>query len=335
MYRLSWKIKNAGCFTAEAVNANRLFRTLCLVWLIFWGTSFALGSEPDAQKIIILVSKNISPYLQAAEGLNRIFAATNRIKTDTILLDKVRGPEIITEKMKNGLYDLKIAVGPEAVRFFRDSCKETFDSIIYTMILDPERTFGQADTASGIPLKIPVGTQIHEISNNLPFAKRLGLLYDPSHNTSFYLKAVEAAGPAGMTVVPLEVFSKKDIPFIVKGSFNRVDALWFIPDRTVISESIIQYIIKEALIKKIPVIGYNRFFYESGAALAFVFDYEGLGSQTARLALQILKGGACLEYVPEFKTRVNLHLIKKLGLDTGRQKNKKSKKPASGGEAAP
>lgn len=39
-----------------------------------------------------------------------------------------------------------------------------------------------------------------------------------------------------------------------------MDALWLIPDRTVISESIVKYVIKEAFLRKVPVIGYNRFF---------------------------------------------------------------------------
>ena len=84
-----------------------------------------------------------------------------------------------------------------------------------------------------------------------------------------------------------------------------MDALWLIPDRTVISESIVKYVIKEAFLRKIPVIGYNRFFYETGAALAFVFDYKELGQQCAKKALSILSGKNCLSTPPLFHVWVN------------------------------
>ena len=40
-----------------------------------------------------------------------------------------------------------------------------------------------------------------------------------------------------------------------------------IPDQTVISEKIVQYVIKQALYHKKGVIGYNSFFIRSGAVV--------------------------------------------------------------------
>jgi putative ABC transport system substrate-binding protein len=88
------------------------------------------------------------------------------------------------------------------------------------------------------------------------------------------------APPPGVSLIPVAVSSRKDIPAVLKGNFGEVDALWLVPDRTITTESLIRYIIREAIYNKVPVIGYNRFFYESGAVLSFIFDYREIGSQS-------------------------------------------------------
>jgi putative ABC transport system substrate-binding protein len=158
------------------------------------------------------------------------------------------------------------------------------------------------------------------IIRGLKSVKRLGLLYDPRYNSEFFTKVVAEAPSLEVKIVPLKVSSKKDIPGVLKQQWDNIDALWLIPDQTVISESIVQYIIKEALFKKTPVIGYNRFFYESGAAFAFVFDYEELGKQTGRLAAGILTGKACEKEPPVFHGWLNLRVIDKLGISIPERK---------------
>jgi putative ABC transport system substrate-binding protein len=166
----------------------------------------------------------------------------------------------------------------------------------------------------GVPLDIPAQKQLEMIVRGLPSAKRIGLLYDPRYNADFFGKALAEAAALNLKVVPLKVSSKKEIPAVLNQNWGNIDALWFIPDQTVISESIVQYIIKEALFKRTPVIGYNRFFYESGAALAFVFDYAEIGRQTGHLAASVLAGKACEQEIPLFHVWQNLRVINKLGM---------------------
>jgi putative ABC transport system substrate-binding protein len=117
-----------------------------------------------------------------------------------------------------------------------------------------------------------------------------------------------------LKIVPLEVSSKKNIPIVLQQHWEGLDALLLIPDRTVISESLVKYIIKQAISEGVAVVGYNRFFYESGAALAFVFDYKEIGEQTARLAFRILAGDVCEREDPIFHTWLNSRVIKTLGI---------------------
>ena len=67
------------------------------------------------------------------------------------------------------------------------------------------------------------------------------------------------------------------------------------------------------------VIGYNKFFYESGAALAFTLDYRRIGEQTGRMAVDILSGMECKRELPTFHTWINERVIQKLGMEPPKQ----------------
>jgi putative ABC transport system substrate-binding protein len=113
----------------------------------------------------------------------------------------------------------------------------------------------------------------------------------------------------------MAVNSRKDIPFLLEQCWDSVDCIWLIPDRTVISESIAQYIIKQSILNKVPVVGYNQFFFDSGAAMAFVFDYRDLGRQAACLIIDVLRQNVAGPRAPVFNVRLNETVLKKLGLE--------------------
>ena len=284
--------------------------------LILFGFPSAYGSQSSAVRVAIIVSKNIRPYLDAVEGFKSGLANRAGIKTRVFNLEKLdekgrvelfRGPGVKE-------FSLFVAVGPEAALSVWKGIGREGAARIYFMVLNPEKVFGPKKRGCGISLNIPVQTQIEMIGRGLPSVRRLGLLYDPELNSDFFRKAADAASFLDLTVVPLSVSSKKDIPSVLKRQWKDMDALWLIPDRTVISESIVKYVIKEAFLRKVPVIGYNRFFYETGAALAFVFDYKELGQQCAQKALRILSGEDCLDTPPLFHVWVNEGVAEKLGL---------------------
>lgn len=288
-------------------------------------TVVSAGEDIPSAKIAILVSRDIKPYMEAAEGLSimtdgewrrETFHSDISPVTEIFSLEKYKGKslEFLKKTLITEGFDLFIAVGPEALSFVSTEFQDSKNKILYTMVLNPEEIADNSDELCGIPLKIPISTQIHEIKKSLPCLKNLGLLYDPLYNSSFFKEANKNGVSADLNIIPLEVSSKKDIPQILQKYFNQIDSLWIIPDRTVVSESIIQYIIKEAVLNKIPVIGYNRFFYESGAALAFVFDYGQIGRDTAKMALKLLTEKKCHKEDPEFKTLINSRVIQKLDI---------------------
>ena len=296
-----------------------LVAVLCSVFL---GTAALHGQESRAPKVAILVSRDIRPYVEAVEGMSVVLAESASARVQVFSLEKFKGRsrEILVQNLSGEKFDLFVAVGAEAVRFASEESVLGKTPWLYSMVLNPPRVAGRAENLCGIPLDIPAKRQIEMIAQGLPAVKRLGLLYDPRYNNEFFMRVSAEAPILDMRIVPLKVSAKKDIPAVLKQSWESIDALWLIPDQTVISESIVQYIIKDALFKQAPVIGYNRFFYDSGAALAFVFDYDELGRQTGRLAAAMLRGKACEREAPVFRVWQNMRVIDKLGIKVPEKK---------------
>lgn len=297
----------------------------CLFILVT--ASLALGAGGDTPaggeplKVAVVVSRNIRPYIEAAEGLSASLEQGGRVSVSIFPLEKYEGKaqDALIEKVTQESFHLIVAVGPEAARFAYSDDLRTDAPRLYTMVLNPEILTGPGVRACGVPLHIPEQVQIREIATTLPAVKRLGLLYDPRFNEAFFRAAQGSSRDVGIELVALEVSSRREIPSVLKGHWGKVDGLWLIPDQTVISESIVQYIIKEALFQKLPVIGYNRFFFESGAVLAFILDYAELGRQAAELARSVLEGVGCTQQPPVFHTWLNSRVADRLGIQVSAQ----------------
>ncbi|MCF8143827.1 MAG: hypothetical protein K9N21_07910 [Deltaproteobacteria bacterium] len=304
-----------NCFAFLALKMCGSGLLLTVSCLILFGLPPAYANPSSSVRVAIVVSRHISPYLEAVEGLEAGLADTSDVKTQVFNLEKLDEKERVERFAGEGVkeFALFVAVGPEAAQYLWKGIGKTDASRTYCMVLNPEKVINERERRCGIPLNIPVKTQIEMIRRGFPSAGRVGLLYDPEHNAEFLHKATVAASVLDLTVVPISVSSKKDIPSALERQWNHLDALWLIPDRTIISESIVKYLIKKAFLRKVPVVGYNRFFYEAGAALAFVFDYNELGQQCAHNALRILAGEDCRDTPPVFHVWVNETVAEKLG----------------------
>jgi len=187
--------------------------------------------------------------------------------------------------------------------------------LIYGMVLNPELVIGAADKLPcGVSLNIPVRAQLSTIRQHLPAVARLGVLFDPENNQAWFENAATVAASMGMQIVPLRV-NRQSAKLDIIGDFTKVDTILFIPDKSIISKAVIQHVIKQAVLHRIPVVGYNQFFYDSGAALSFIIDYPTVGHQVAAQVQQLLAGDKCQETIaPSFATRVNEDALRALGL---------------------
>ncbi len=268
------------------------------------------------ETVIALVSKDIRPYREALHGFDNVIRQNEGVDLRILFLDKFEGKEIfaLNSRIMDNNPHMLVSIGPEAASYFLNEFHECKIPLIYSMVLNPDTLLGASEDTCGVSLNIPVTTQLSEISRTIPAIRRIGLLYNPAYNAPFFMKAGQTAKLLGMEILPLQISHTKDIPHVLQEKLKSIDALWLIPDRTIKSGKLFQFIIKKALLRNVPVIGYNRFFLESGALLSFVIDYERLGEQTADLVWKTISEKTCKSPAPVFSTMVNYRVAEKLNI---------------------
>lgn len=285
--------------------------------------SFGLLRRANGEELpaAILVSLRIRPYLEALEGVTETLSRVDR-SYETFFLEEGnrRFSEKMSERIAEKRFSACFAIGPEAGRLL-SGLSPPHPPLFYTMILNPQSIFSEDGPPCGVSLQIPAVVQLQEIASALPTVEQVGLLYNPRENEAFLETAVSAARPMELRVRPLAIRERSQIPAVLAEGLESVDAVWFIPDRTVISESVIQFIIKEALLRGVPAIGYNRFFYESGAVLSFVIDYRAVGSQAGRMFLELKEPGACGNVIPHHEVWLNPRALDRVGIPAARPEN--------------
>ena len=280
---------------------------------------FVLAEGSPSQRAAIIVSEQIRPYLAALDGIKKEFAQAGRYSMLEYYLDempnKIQGK--FAARLDEEKVELMIALGPAAAQFVGSSCQESKARKIYAMVLRPEQMPKQASPPCGVTLDLAPAVQLRAIACAFSKKTRIGVLYNPRFNKEFIDQLRLAAFALNLTIVAKEVEAKDEIPFALGQVLQQVDCLLFIPDPTVTHESLIQYIIHEAVLLKVPVVGYNRFFYDEGAALAFVLDYEVIGRQAARLALVDTADSPCEVQSPQYKVLRNLRVMEYLNISAG------------------
>ncbi len=339
---------NAAADTDTAVHTNAAADTDTAV-----STSAAAGTTAAVNvhaaagtTTAIVVSRKIRPYLQVTEGiLDQVSRKTADLQSsnpktadsqssnpktadsqgsgprvsDTDVFFLSPGDDLVTaqvtDRLITGAYDLVAAVGPEAAALIWQA--GISGKKIYAAVLDPDAVSQIPDAACGISLRIPVAVQLDTIVGAFPSLEKIGLLFDPDHNQWFFKAASAAAAFSNIPVkiVPLQVTERNQIAPVLAANLALVDAVWMIPDQTVISEKLIQYVIKQALYKKTGVIGYNAYFMRTGALFSFEFNYQALGRQAGDIITDSLAGKSCGRVPPVFETRSNPDIAKKLGFN--------------------
>lgn len=285
---------------------------LCVAATIFFWHTLAVADT--GLNCAVLVSQKIRPYLQVVDGIiQEVGTAPNSVEVFYLVPGDAANNQGVIHGMEHQGFDKVMAIGPEAASLIWKS--DVTIKRLYAAVLDPIYIFGIDSHACGISLRIPVEEQLRNISKHLPSLQKLGLMFDPAFNQWFYETAVAASIGLGIEIHPIKITRRSQIKKAWTGL--DVEAIWMIPDQTIISEKIIQYVIKEGVYRNIGVIGYNRFFVRSGAVFSFGFDYRDIGRQAGFKMLGTGSKNGCTPEPPVFDIMVNRKIAEKIGMEVG------------------
>lgn len=292
-----------------------LCKNVLLIWLcLVCSLVFTENVRAVEQPVAVLISKEIKPFLEMVKG----FEQAIDMPVVRIYLDKDKNlfsHDSIYKGSSLEKYSCVVAVGPSALSYLIDN--NHVNNILYAMVLNPETIIPKGNDVCGVSLNLFSGAPVAGIPKVFPNVKKIGVFFNPDNNIVWFNTATVLGKFRGVEIVPLHVRAQSDINSFFRKDSIDVDALLFIPDRTVISPILIKYVIKQAVVRKIPVIGYNRFFHKSGAALSFVLDYRGIGRQMAENVKAFIKNEKCKFVRPAYGMILNKKVVDILGVETG------------------
>ncbi|MCX8043855.1 MAG: hypothetical protein N3B18_07000 [Desulfobacterota bacterium] len=239
--------------------------------------------------VAIISSSDILPYQTCREGIQEQLADLS-IVTVTLGEDIGKAQEVLGE-VKRHHPKVLIAIGPQAA-FMVAQEQAPSSTKLFCMVLNPQRVLAKAGLFPGISLNIPPALQITTIKQSFPARRRIGVFYTKMINQETIDALSREATVHGCTLVGMPIASAQDIPGMLTAREPAFDVLLIIPDEALGSTKIVEYVIKEALRRSIPVVGYNSWFAKNGAVLSFVIDYKAIGKQTAACARRLLSGAA-------------------------------------------
>jgi putative ABC transport system substrate-binding protein len=287
------------------------FRVIIVVCMGFLSAEHALA----AADVAVIVSLKIRPYMEAVEGIEACFKRQETVRWEVLFMqpDDASEPAKLPDRKNENEYRALLAVGPEAMRLVWDDLPDFSGIRLFSMVNRPENVASSSHPLCGIPLDLPPVVHIREFMRLPKPFRNIGLIYDPANNAAFAAEAVAAAADYGIGILPIEVTSRRTLLTVFRNRLPKIGALWMIPDATVISESVVPFLIKEAMSHDVAVFGYNRFFQKSGAALSIVRDYYEIGTQAAAMTMHAIDGLACTLENPHYEVLINPQVFKSIG----------------------
>jgi len=277
--------------------------TLLLLLILCLGDCLVSRNVPASEPPIgIFLSSKIRPYMQALHGLE------DELDFDYQVFDLSENYELARHYAQSRRFQTCVAIGPEAIKLLY-RYGSAIPNKLAIMALDLEKLVGN-HILCGIDLRVPISFQLEIIKEKFGPGRKIAILYNKTENGDLIQRALKFATEKKLILEPLEVKDPSQIMERLGMILNQIDIILFIPDSVVISEKIVSHITKTALLKGVAVCGFNRFFYETGALLSFIIDYEEVGRQAAKLVEKLVRKHICIFTPPKVKLLWNRRALK-------------------------
>ncbi len=240
------------------------------------------------KKVIIIRGHQVSAYNEAIRGFEEECKGKNiSIKAIYDLKGDAEEGKRIIRGIKNDKLkpDLILTVGVLAAILVKEQFNDI--PIIFCMVINYERFNLQGDNITGISSEAPVEEQFAIFQKLLGNHKNIGVVYDPTKTGNIISKAMNVSKRLGFDLVGTEVTSEREVASAIKGIIEKINALWIIPDSTVITKDSLDVILKLTQKYHLPTFCTSSAVVKAGALISISPDYTYTGIQAAQIA-QIL-----------------------------------------------
>ncbi len=241
------------------------------------------GTRTGENTVIIIRSQEIAAYNEAIKGFEEGCKGKNlSIKAIYDLQGAVEECNRVIQNIKNDELkpSLIFAVGVLAAIL----AKEQFTDIpiIFCMVINHERFNLQGANVTGISSEASLEDQFAILKEIFGSYRNVGVIYDPTKTGKIISEATSVAEKFEFNLIKTEVSSA------LKDIINRIDALWIIPDSTVVTKNSLDTIFKKTLKNRLSIFCTSSAIVKAGALISISPDYRYTGLQAAQLAQMLL-----------------------------------------------
>lgn len=179
------------------------------------------------------------------------------------------------------------------------------DPLAAKLVADLDRPGGNV---TGVSDLLPIAAHLKLMTDLVPEAHRIGVLYNPGEVNSVALvhQLKEAAADADLTVFEAVAPRSADVLAAGRSLVGKVDVIYVPTDNTVVSA--LEAVVKVGIDAGLPVFAADTDSVQRGAVAALGFNYYDVGRQTGQMVLEILDGADPATMPVRFVEKMQLHL---------------------------
>ena len=205
-----------------------------------------------------------------------------------------------------------LALGTEAAKAVKEADLKA--PSVFSMVSEPGQsgllndTAGSGTPMTGVCLDVSIQEQFSSLLAVVPKVQRIGVIYNPQESQFIVDEALATANMMNLGLVTYPVYSEAEVSVALSTLRPKIDALWLVSDRMVLTTQSLQYVFLFAFQTNLPLMGLSDHFVKMGALFAVGADYEDVGRQSGELAAQMLAGRSANEIPVASPRKVMLSL---------------------------
>ena len=259
---------------------TRFWFILCFLFCI------GIPNHSYAQDVAILKSADIAAYSEAIDAFKHALPSSFHVTLEYDLQGDMAKGQSLARRIRASDANVVLAVGLKAALAAK---LEILDiPVIMCLVLNPEKYDLPSSNMVGLSLTIPFETHLKPLQRLAPQITRIGVLFDPQKTQGLRDQLEQDTKRLGLTLVTKEVHSEQEVSGAQKNIEDTVDAMYLLPDSTVLTEHTLDFLISSTLEANIPLIGFSAGLVQSGAVTGVYFNYADLGRHAATLVPTLL-----------------------------------------------
>lgn len=295
---------------------------------------FLIGVRAMAADVVVVQDAPIKVFEQVRYAfLNQLSAEPTTgpkeiipYETKVVYLSDFADDSAVHTAIEKYSPHLIVALGQKA---FAYAARAESAPLLYTLVAAPGMIATTRKDITGISLNVSPKRQLDLFASAFSF-KKVGIVYSELQGAAFVKRAKKAAAGHGMRIVSASIDNVKEAPGIIKSIAARIDALWLIPDTTVLTPSTMEYLAYFSLKNKIPIFSFSEKLLHYGAAAGISIDLPALGRQAAGMAQLILTGTPASAIPVEGPASITLKINRQVVDTLGITLKKSFRRPAPG-----